>query len=88
MNQLGLLEKYVILDIILTVSFLRFNIVKDTIEIMKVQQMNEYAMLNFEIIISLLLFSIDPEIVSQGRLIEMRRNFTNMVNIVEEESQR
>ena len=50
--------------------------------------MNQYAVLNFEIIISLLLFSLDPEIVSQGRSIEMRKKFTDMVNIVEDESTR
>ena len=55
---------------------------------MRIHEMNQYATLNFEIIISLLLFSLDPDIINQGRLIEMRRKFTDMVSIVEDESTR
>lgn len=58
------------------------------IGIMNYHDMHEYAVLNFEIIISLLLFSLDPEIIDQGRLFEMRKRFSSMVKIVEDESTR
>jgi hypothetical protein len=54
------------------------------ITIMKHHKMHEYAIINFEIIISLLLFSLDPELIDQGRLFVMKRKFTEMASIAED----
>lgn len=56
------------------------------IKIMRHHQMHEYAVINFEIIISLLLFSLDPDIVDQGRLFEMKREFMKIGDYADDPS--
>jgi hypothetical protein len=57
------------------------------IRVMKHHRMNDYAIMNFEIIISLLLFSLDPDMVDQGRLFEMKNKFVKVSEIAENKDQ-
>lgn len=56
------------------------------IKVMRHHRMNDYAIMNFEIIISLLLFSLDPDMVDQGRLFEMKNKFVKVSEIAGDES--
>ena len=60
----------------------------ETIKTMEIHGMSKYAILNYEISMSLLLFNLDPELISQGRLFQMRKMFTEIVEIIEDEKSR
>ena len=56
-------------------------------KIMKHHNMQNYAFLNFEIIITLLIFSLDPEQVDQGRVLQMKKEFIKMVNFADDKEE-
>lgn len=50
---------------------------------MRFHNMHKFACLNFDIIITLLIFSLNADEIDQGKVFEMRKQFMDMVNIAD-----
>jgi len=54
------------------------------LKVMSHHKMGEYTVMNFEIVVSLLIFSLDPEMIDQGRLFVMKKKFSKMADIADD----
>lgn len=58
------------------------------LKIMKHHDMSEYGVMSFEIVVSLLLFSLDPELCDQEKMFLMKKKFVEMAEIADDPDKR
>jgi hypothetical protein len=58
------------------------------LKIMKHHDMSEYGIMSFEIVVSLLLFSLDPELIDQEKMFLMKKKFVEMAEVADDPSKK